>query len=181
VPFQVAVLLASPLLRMVAGELALSLVCQLVQTAACSAARRAARRRREPERAPAVAGTVNSPRAAAASEDTQRRRSSAREPVIQPVATSSSVDVVSAVPGRVRLRVRGLRHDEARAREIEATLSTLAAVTMVRANPLTGTVLVHGEPEHLSAATLQAALALPTPKTVGPLAIRVRHLRLVVG
>lgn len=55
---------------------------------------------------------------------------------------SNDIKIVHAIPGRVRLKVAKLKHNDAFARQVEERLNPLAAITSVETNPLTGTVLV---------------------------------------
>src|SRR5712691_9777790 len=71
---------------------------------------------------------------------------------VQPVAVSvreapalyalPTVEVLSAVPGRARLRVQGIRDDEGRATESAARVQARDGVRSADANSTTGTILV---------------------------------------
>ena len=68
--------------------------------------------------------------------------------------------------GRVRLRAPGVHGDAARAAEVAATVRALDGVTSAQANPRTGTLLVHFDPDQTSVRTIVAALAMPVPVRV---------------
>ena len=91
------------------------------------------------------------------------------------------MEVISAVAGRVRLRIHGLRDDAARAAEIEATIRALHGVTSAKANALTGTLLVHFNQTETSLGGIVAALEPPLPARRPRVTERAPHLRLVVG
>jgi hypothetical protein len=57
-----------------------------------------------------------------------------------------SVEILHAIPGRVRLRVAGLKRDPALAREIEGRFSADPAIQHVEASPVTGSVLIRFDP-----------------------------------
>jgi Ca2+-transporting ATPase len=81
----------------------------------------------------------------------RRRRSS--------VTRNSSITVVStAVPGRVRLRVADLRGQDALASRFVDRMAGDLGVHDVRANPVTGSVLVRFDPEHLDARALMGTV-----------------------
>src|SRR5690349_18601999 len=58
-------------------------------------------------------------------------------------ADASHVRVVHALPGRVRVKVHGLRGDESAGRHLEDRLSDLRGIRRAQANPVTGSVLIH--------------------------------------
>lgn len=69
--------------------------------------------------------------------------------------------VVHHLPGRLRLHVPGLRHNEQFAAELAARLRQQAGVLAVQANPLTGNLLIWYRPELPPAPTeLQTAMAI---------------------
>ena len=62
------------------------------------------------------------------------------------------LETVHASPGRVRVRMRGLRHNDAAAQLLAARLRANAGIVSVAASPVTGTVLVEfGEGLHAAA------------------------------
>ncbi|MHB2021032.1 MAG: HMA2 domain-containing protein [Candidatus Xenobia bacterium] len=61
-------------------------------------------------------------------------------------------EVLHAIPGRVRMRVQGLKGNEAVARRLERELAALAGVQVVVANPNTGTLLMQYDPQEMSPA-----------------------------
>ncbi len=74
-----------------------------------------------------------------------------------PVPTTATI--VHVLPGRVRLRLVG--HSEAEIRQLATALTALAPVRSARANPLTGTLLVHFDAQALDIATLEGLIAAP--------------------
>jgi hypothetical protein len=88
-----------------------------------------------------------------------------------------SVEILHAIPGRVRLRVAGLKRDPALAREIEGRFSADPAIQHVEASPVTGSVLIRFDPaagppvefvrrlvpEHIAAEWEVATLPTPAP------------------
>lgn len=195
----VAGLLASPLSRMLAFEIAVTLACQVVQAAAGTMARQVIRvgdapapvRKQPPAgEEPATDGQTITPSDAAtdagagpatAATDAGAGPDTAMPPQPSALRPVPAVDVVSEVTGRVRLRVQGLRNNTARAREVEATLRWVDGVTKATANPLTGTVLVQGAPGRFTSTELLAALASPPAAHLMRNPARAPYLRLVVG
>ena len=71
------------------------------------------------------------------------RARAAPAPRAAPASSAPGVSVVhDAVPGRVRLQVEGLKGSPGYAAQLERALTRLDGVLLVRASPLTGTVLV---------------------------------------
>ena len=69
-----------------------------------------------------------------------------------------STAVLSATPGRLRLRVEGLRGNGGRAVQLEHGLRLLPGIHRVTASSVTGTVLVHYDPARTSVARIRAVL-----------------------
>ena len=150
----VAGLLGSQLVRAVASEVATTLACQAIQAAVGTMAR------------PAQSVSATQPAAVA----------NVVGPALYALPT---IEIVSAVPGRARLRVQGIRDDADRAAESAARVQALAGVHTADANPTTGTMLVRFDPAVIDVPAIIAALAPPTrPRQP---ASQVSHLRLVVG
>jgi len=57
-----------------------------------------------------------------------------------------SIEILHALPGRVRLSVTGLRHDPALAQELEGLIAEYPVVRRVEASPVTGNVLIRFDP-----------------------------------
>ena len=171
-------LFGSQAVRMLATEVAVALACQAAQYAAGSVAQKAVGRRKVPTSTPV----------SVVPEPTQRTTLSrdvrAKQPPTPADATLHAVpavDVVSDIPGRVRVRVHGILNNAARARDVEAMLRMLDGVRTVDANPRTGTVLVQGDPDKLSSAPLVSAFGpVPASRVCRP-ADCPPHLHLVVG
>lgn len=95
---------------------------------------------------------------------TQSATSDATAPSPLPDATYarlqalSAVQVVSALPGRARFEVAGLRGQPELARGVADDLTPLAGIERVEASPKTGRVLVHFDSAAQSVATLAIAL-----------------------
>ncbi|WP_432521436.1 heavy metal translocating P-type ATPase [Kineococcus sp. SYSU DK006] len=71
----------------------------------------------------------------------------------------SPLEVVSATAGRLRLQADWLRRSPARAVAAEEALDRLDGVRLARAYPVTGSVVVHFDPERLSVEQMAAAVA----------------------
>ncbi len=150
----VAGLLGSQLVRAVASEVATTLACQAIQAAVGTMAR------------PTQPLLINQPAASA----------NVAAPVLYALPT---VEIVSAVPGRARLRVQGIRDDADRAAESVGRVRALDGVQTADANPTTGTLLVRFDPARIDVPAIVAALEPPTrPRQP---AGQVSHLKLVVG
>jgi hypothetical protein len=165
----VAGLLGSGLVRAVASEVATTLACQAISAAVGSMAR------------PMIAAPeteTSTLMQATAAAPTARTAPAAS---VLTLCTSPTVEVLSAIPGRARLRVQGLRDDAARTAEAGNMVRAVNGVTAVEANPLTGALLVRFNTGQTDVATIVAALE--PPARVRPLraAERAPYLRLVVG
>ncbi len=64
-------------------------------------------------------------------------------------AQAEEVRLVHALPGRVRIKVRGLKGDFQRAQEIQSRLLMVRGISLAEASPLTGSVLAQYDPERL--------------------------------
>lgn len=164
----VAGLLGSQLVRAVACEIATTLLCQTIQQAMTSVA--------QPRNAVAADLTISSAAGLAAARRAADGLTGSPELRVLP-----SVEIVSIVAGRVRLRVHELRDNAARATEIAAIVEALPGVTSAKANALTGTLLVHFDQTETSVADIVSVLepARPVSRLTNP--ERTSHLRLVVG
>ena len=76
----------------------------------------------------------------------------------------SAVTLVHAVHGRMRLKVPGVKGDSARAQTIEGTLRTFPGILKVKANPVTGSVLLYYDPLRIGRMALLDLLT-----AIGPL------------
>ncbi len=65
--------------------------------------------------------------------------------------------IVSSIPGRVRIRDKALRN-LTRLRRLESLLQELKAISVLRTNPTTGSVLVYFDQRLMSNAELELAL-----------------------
>jgi hypothetical protein len=165
----VAGLIGSQLVRAVASEMATTLACQAIQHAVGTMARPIATI--QPTTAPVQA-------TAALTAPYQPDSAVAASPELRALP---SVEIVSSVPGRARLRVQGVRDDEARAGEIVMTVRAVDGVTAAEANPLTGTLLVRYDASQIDVATIVAALEPPVQTRPLRASERAPYLRLVVG
>lgn len=154
----VAGLLGSQLVRTVASEVLTNLACQVLQQAITAAVTTPCE---SAPREPALPTIV-------VVEDAPRLR------------VLPTVEIVSATPGRVRLRVRGLRGDAQRADELSARLRALDGVTAAEAKALTGTLLVRFDVQRVTLAEIQAALE-PRPAARPRRTATERPLLRVVG
>jgi copper chaperone CopZ len=173
----VAGLLGSQLVRAVATELAMALLCQGVQRAVTTMAQP----RTTPGAAPTSAPAPAAPDGAAGDLLASLVHGAADQAATPELRMVPSIEVISDVPGRVRLRVHGLHANAARAGEVAATVRALGGVTSAKANPRTGTLLVHFDPELTSVAEIVAELQPPLPARQPSAAERAPYLRLVVG
>ncbi|MFN8637273.1 MAG: hypothetical protein U0893_25775 [Chloroflexota bacterium] len=166
----IAGLIGSQLVRAVASEVATTLACQAIQHAVGTMARPATS---------AAATTPGVPSTAPYDANVGAVTVSTGTPELRAL---SSVEVLSAVPGRARLRVQGLRDDAERAQAVVGAVLALDGVGKAEANPLTGTMLVHFDAGVTSVDRIVAALE-PRPAAPRPLraAERAPYLRLVVG
>jgi hypothetical protein len=106
-----------------------------------------------------------------------------------PAERPSFVTVASSIPGRLRLRMPERRGDELFARLVKQALAALAGVTQVRANPVTGSVLVLYDPRQTDAPQLRAELErrqligrrLPPPPAAPPVSKAALRIGTVVG
>ena len=64
--------------------------------------------------------------------------------------------VIHALPGRVRLKVAGIKNNPGLAQEIKQRLSSKAGVSRVQINPITGSVLMHYDPRVVDLFSKQA-------------------------
>jgi len=83
--------------------------------------------------------------------------------VVSSRRTGPATVVLSDLPGRARLRVPGLQGDPMSQARVGAELRDVAGVADVRANTLTGTVLVRYDPERTGVAQIRARLERPAP------------------
>lgn len=165
----VAGLLGSQLVRAVASEVATTLACQAIQHAVGTMARPTAAS--APEAASLVQATPVLPTMAAPSHESQTLE----------LRALPTVEVLSAIPGRARLRVRGLRDDAARAANVVATVRALDGVTAADANPLTGALLVRFDAGRTTVSEIVAALEPPRPSRPLRAAERAPYLRLLAS
>ncbi|MGE3273356.1 MAG: HMA2 domain-containing protein [Chloroflexota bacterium] len=159
----VAGLIGSQLVRAVASEVATTLACQAISHAVGTMAR------------PTAAATDLT----AVSEAPARATSPAASAT--ELRALPTVEILSAIPGRTRLRVHGLRDDAARAAEVTATVRALDGVTAVEANTMTGSLLVRFDARQTDVQTIVAALEPPVTVRRLRAAERAPYLRLVVG
>jgi len=157
----VAGLLGSQLVRAVASDMATTLLCQALQYVVASMA---------PSQMDTGTGQAAVPAGTVASRTTA--------PELRALPT---IEIVSAVAGRVRLRVHGVRDNAGRAAEVASTVRELNGVTSADTNPRTGTLLVHFNPRQTGVSAIVAALEPARPARRPRPAERTSHLRLVVG
>jgi hypothetical protein len=165
----VAGLLGSQLVRAVASEMATSLACQAIQHAVGTMARSSA------GPGPAGARTTDSTPTSA------RHGANPDQAALRELRVLPMVEILSAIPGRARLRVQGVRDDATRTAELVATVRALDGVTSVEASSLTGALLVRFDAGRIDVAEIVAALERPLPRRLLRAAERAPHLRLVVG
>ena len=130
----VAGLLGSQLVRAVASEVATMLACQAIQHAVGTMAR------------PSAANTIDSVPDIGGAPTSPRPTTTVAETAAPELRALPNIDILSAIPGRARLRIRGLRDNAARAAEAVAAVRALDGVTAAEANPLTGALLVRFDP-----------------------------------
>jgi hypothetical protein len=82
------------------------------------------------------------------------------------------IQVLDYLPGRVRLKIRRLKHDPDLARALVGQLIAVDGITRVEANPLTGNLLVRFEArvlaEEVSRRALEGILAEHFPEIPAP-------------
>jgi TM2 domain-containing membrane protein YozV len=88
--------------------------------------------------------------------------------------TVQGLEIVHALPGRVRLKVARLKRDPDLAREAQTRLAGVPGITAIEANPTTGSLLVCYEAERLKSLESLAALS----EALGPLAPELDPARL---
>ena len=165
----VAGLLGSQLVRAVASEVATTLACQAIQHAVGTMAR------------PSVASLADSATDVSAASPSARPAVGAAETAAPELHALPNVEILSAIPGRARLRIRGLRDDATRSDEVVATVRAIDGVTAAEANPLTGALLVRFDPAQTDVREIVAALDPPLPVRRPRASERAPYLRLVVG
>jgi hypothetical protein len=74
--------------------------------------------------------------------------------------------ILSSIPGRLRVHLPRWRGEDTE--RIEGPLGRLPGVVAVQANPLTGNVLIHFDPEQTGPQALQTALEQLTPADTPP-------------
>ena len=159
-------LLGSQLVRAVASEVATTLACQAIQHAVGTMAR---------------PSTTDSDADLSATPASSRPVANVHESAAPELRALSHVEVLSAIPGRARLRIRGVRDDATRAAEVVATSQALDGVIAAEANPLTGALLVRFDARQTNVAEIVAALEPPLPTRLLRASERAPYLRLVVG
>jgi len=98
-----------------------------------------------------------------------------------PMLTSvQAVQVVSAVPGRVRFDVAGLSGQSDLAQRLSDEIGSLAGVTQVAANARTGRMLVMFDPEQQAISALSATIERARAKHLAPASSASRRLAAVV-
>lgn len=165
----VAGLLGSQLVRAVASEVATTLACQAIQHAVGNMAR------------PSAAGLTASDADLRTPAASARPAATLREPAVPELRALSNVEILSAIPGRARLRLRGLRGDAARAAEAVATVRALDGVTAAEASSLTGALLVRFDPNQTDVTAIVAALDPPLPARPLRASERAPYLRLLAS
>jgi hypothetical protein len=96
----------------------------------------------------------------------------------------SQYGAVHALPGRLRVKVAGVKKSPPTAGRVEQALLQEPGVTAVGANPVTGSVLVHFDPSRTCPATLLGRLepyGLPTTPVSSSLSDLSSELGKVVG
>ena len=96
----------------------------------------------------------------------------------------SQYGTVHALPGRLRVKVAGVKKSPPMAGHVEQALLQEPGVTAAEANPLTGSVLVHFDPSRTSPAALLCRLepyGLPTSPVTSPLSDLSSELSKTVG
>ncbi len=83
---------------------------------------------------------------------------------------------VHHLPGRLRLKLPALKRNAAYAQALQTSLSTVPGVLAVRANTLTGSLLISYDPVRVDGASLQRAVpgAPPAMRAVCPTCVTQR-------
>src|SRR5919197_459487 len=74
------------------------------------------------------------------------------------MTVASAVDVLHAIPGRLRVRIARLRGDAALAASVIDELSGVAGVEQIEANPVTGSLLIVFDPRRFQTGESLASL-----------------------
>lgn len=74
------------------------------------------------------------------------------------IPSATEVTVLSAMPGRIRLHVTGVRGNPTRADALSTTLFSLPGVESANANPLTGNILICYNPRNVHQTHVLAAV-----------------------
>jgi hypothetical protein len=82
---------------------------------------------------------------------------------VRSIPPTSVPSVLSFTPGRIRIHIADLRGDPARGAVLAASLTSLRGVQAVRANDLTGNVLVHYDPNRIHGKEILNAVAAAKP------------------
>ena len=98
-------------------------------------------------------------------------------PMLSPVR---AIDVVSAIPGRLRVDVAGLTGKPELARKLDETIGALGGVTQATASARTGRMLVLYEPDLQAADALVAAIDRARATHLNPAGSGTRRLAAVV-
>ena len=101
----------------------------------------------------------------------------ASAPMLSPVR---AVQVVSAIPGRLRVDVAGLSGKPELARKLDQEIGALGGVTVATASARTGRMLVQYAPELQAADALLAAVDRARATHLNPAGSSTRHLAAVV-
>lgn len=91
-----------------------------------------------------------------------------QRPARPSVVAEEGVALLSEIPGRVRFQVARARGDARRVEALAARLRVLPGVTDARASTLTGSVLVHFDPQSITVAHLRRALHEPVEPPSSP-------------
>jgi hypothetical protein len=78
------------------------------------------------------------------------------------VVDTGRVELLQAIPGRIRLRVPEIKGNPAKAREVEQQVGSLAAVRRIEVSPITGSVLVIYDPDDAASIAEVGRLFLPS-------------------
>ena len=75
------------------------------------------------------------------------------------MSTDNGVQVVHALPGRVRIKLRHLKNNPVYADEIQRHLLAISGLNRLEANPQTGSLLIEYNPNVLEVLTLHPSVA----------------------
>ena len=91
----------------------------------------------------------------------------------------SDVQILHAIPGRIRVKISRVKENPAYAKQLEQTLAHMRMVRWSKVNSLTGSVLIGYDPALLPAISALQAGEVPTGEAAGELLTLAKVLGLI--